>query len=97
MIKKIFNATNSSVRLAKGIVLGSIIAIFIGYFTLESHYYTLTPSGRKVVISTQKYDDSSYKYQERFIKKTNYNTLLIVIGLISGTAIGYLLINEKEN
>ena len=96
MIKKIFRAKNSNERLAKGIILGSLMAILVGYLTLDSHYYSITPTGKKVVISTQKYDNSSYKYQEKFIRKNNYNTLFIILGLVSGTAIGYLLINEKE-
>ncbi|WP_237274880.1 hypothetical protein [Tenacibaculum ovolyticum] len=95
MIKKTLYAKDKNIRIAKGIIIGFIFSILISYLTSETKYYRFV-SGKKIdIISSEKYNDNSY-YYSKYVKDTRYNSLFIILGFITGTAMGYLLINEKK-
>jgi hypothetical protein len=98
-LHSIFQAKDSRVRLAKAIVLGFLMALVVGGLTSVTTYLRggIQTNESTFIISEASYNRGQEQYQSRFIKSTDYNELFIIIAFLSGTAIGYLIINQKQN
>ena len=95
IIRNLFHVNDSKTRLAKSLFFGAFLSLLIGYFTSETSYYKIT-SNKEYVISKSHYDSMNDYNQRKWVKRTEYNSLLILIALVCGTGLGYSVLKEKN-
>ena len=75
---------------------GSITAFSIGYITADTKYIWFEKGKKMKVISEYAYDDGSYGKYRKYVKSVKFNSMFIILGFVSGTALGYLLIKKPK-